>query len=207
MFTDEPPAFRPEPESMWPWVAAIVLAVAFGLYFYTDQVAKHNLAATRAANFRKPQPVANPTAPPIFENEVVSPTVVERPVVRALTATIYLCKGYSGGTFWSNAVCSSQRATIDRMTTVPADLSFDQQVAIASGQAQEAAQFYSAQSTGGPSGIGASSGPTHSMECASLIELTKDLDASALRPQDAVIQDRIRRQRMDVMSERAARHC
>jgi hypothetical protein len=27
---------------------------------------------------------------------------------------IYLCKAYSGGSFWSSAPCSQQQATVDR---------------------------------------------------------------------------------------------
>lgn len=43
-------------------------------------------------------------------------------------ATLYLCKGYSGGMFWSSVTCSQKSATIDRMVTVPDDMPWDQQV-------------------------------------------------------------------------------
>lgn len=46
----------------------------------------------------------------------------------ASAATLYLCKGYSGGMFWSSVTCSQKSATIDRMVTVPDDMPWDQQV-------------------------------------------------------------------------------
>lgn len=54
-------------------------------------------------------------------------------------ATIYFCKGYTGGTFWSDTTCSKQKATIDRMMTVPDGMPFEQQVQLGE-QAREAAR-------------------------------------------------------------------
>ncbi len=52
----------------------------------------------------------------------------------ALT-TIYLCKAYNGGTFWSSTHCNQHRALIDRMVSVPGTLPFNQQVALAENEA------------------------------------------------------------------------
>ena len=52
--------------------------------------------------------------------------------------TIYLCKAYAGGTFWSSAVCSSQKALIERTFNVPDRMPFDQQVNIAQSQLRSA---------------------------------------------------------------------
>lgn len=60
----------------------------------------------------------------------------------ANAATIYLCKGYSGGTFWSNALCSTQKAVIDRTATVPDGMPFDQQVNMAQQQLEASKQLY-----------------------------------------------------------------
>jgi hypothetical protein len=46
----------------------------------------------------------------------------------AEAATIYHCKAYSGGTFWSAAHCREHNALIDRIVTVPDGMPFDQQV-------------------------------------------------------------------------------
>ena len=53
--------------------------------------------------------------------------------------TIYLCKAYSGGMFWSSVPCGQKQATVDRMVSVPNDLPWDQKVALgeaARGQGQ-----------------------------------------------------------------------
>ena len=54
---------------------------------------------------------------------------------RDALATIYLCKAYNGGTFWSSSHCNQHRALIDRMVSVPSTLPFDQQVALAENEA------------------------------------------------------------------------
>lgn len=60
----------------------------------------------------------------------------------ANAATIYYCKAYSGGMFWSNAVCSSQKAVIDRTANVPDGIPFSQQVELAKQQLEFAKRLY-----------------------------------------------------------------
>ncbi|MGA0569829.1 hypothetical protein ACO2Q9_03815 [Variovorax sp. VNK109] len=52
-------------------------------------------------------------------------------------ATVYLCKAYSGGTFWTNTHCSQRNATVERIVTVPDDMTWEQQVDIARAQHQQ----------------------------------------------------------------------
>ena len=82
------------------------------------------------------------TLPVAPGSELIAPRAAPSDVISNARTTIYLCKGYSGGSFWSDRTCGAQRATIDRMTTVPAWLPFNQQVAIARGEAREAARLY-----------------------------------------------------------------
>lgn len=49
-------------------------------------------------------------------------------------ATIYRCRSYGGGYFWSASHCQQHQALIDRIASVPDGLPFDQQVAVAQGQ-------------------------------------------------------------------------
>ncbi len=52
--------------------------------------------------------------------------------------TIYRCRRYDGSVFWSDLHCGRHRgALIERITKVPADLPFDQQVKIAREQARK----------------------------------------------------------------------
>lgn len=45
--------------------------------------------------------------------------------------TVYLCKAWSGGRFWSAQACQAQKATVERMVPVPAHLPWENQLALA----------------------------------------------------------------------------
>lgn len=49
-------------------------------------------------------------------------------------ATIYLCKAYSGGTVWAQAHCGTHNALIESIVSVPDNMPFKQQVALAEQQ-------------------------------------------------------------------------
>ncbi len=94
--------------------------------------------------------------------------------------TIYLCKAYSGGKFWSAEHCSTRSALIERMADVPAGLPFDQQVDIANGARIEAARVTRAANTGGGGGPSAVSIQQDKKErCAALDRRIANLDAQA----------------------------
>ncbi|MFT4266151.1 MAG: hypothetical protein QM586_02840 [Xenophilus sp.] len=59
-------------------------------------------------------------------------------IAPAQAATIYLCKAYNGGTFWSQAHCSQHNALIERIESV-ADVPWNQQVEQAEARKQRAA--------------------------------------------------------------------
>ena len=48
--------------------------------------------------------------------------------ILAEAGTIYLCRAYSGGTFWASNHCRQHNALIERIVTVPDGMPFDQQV-------------------------------------------------------------------------------
>ena len=164
MESDGPSPFGPPdpPKRSYGLVITVVVCFAAVAISYL-------LASRRVAEAPKPlPPAAGPSAPAAglsapaaglsVQRELPSPppelrrgtpvpqAVVEPPVVAAVprspTTTIYLCKNYAGGLFWSDTICHQQRATIDRMTSVPSDLPFAEQVAIAQGKANEAASLY-----------------------------------------------------------------
>jgi hypothetical protein len=94
------------------------------------------------------------------------------------------------------------------MTSVPANLTFDQQVAIASGEAHEAAQLYVGPPAGRAAAIGQNAGhAANRSECPWLDKEVRDLDAAARRPLPGWQQDEIRKLRIEVMSRRAAFNC
>lgn len=61
-----------------------------------------------------------------------------RPVDRSVTKEIYLCKDFQGGMTWESAPCSVNGRFIDRIARVPANVSWDEQVAIAKQQRDKA---------------------------------------------------------------------
>lgn len=88
------------------------------------------------------QPISPRTDGPQFPDARTSPPPTQ---AVSATTTIYLCKAYTGGLFWSSAHCNTQRALIDRTATVPGSLPFDQQVQLAEAQRREAERLYNQQ--------------------------------------------------------------
>lgn len=108
--------------------------------------------------------------------------------------TLYHCKAADGRTFWAQAACSQHHAMLDRMTTVPTDLSFEQQVEIAEHRRQALmvpssppAASIVAQTFSAPNADKA--------ECKLLDARVQELDALARQPQSAATQDWIRSER------------
>lgn len=223
MFTDEPSPFKPRSDSGWP-VTAVVLAVfaGFGAYTYLFRVpAQSEAPKTRSRTV--PSHAAMPAAPTTQLDadrqrqmtlavapspELIAPLAAPSAVISDARTTIYLCKGYSGGTFWSDRTCRTQRATIDRMMTVPARLPFDQQVAIARGEAREAARLYETPQPVSAAAIElAEPARNRPSICAIYDQQVRELEAEARRPLPASRQDQIRADRMNVMSARLRERC
>jgi hypothetical protein len=151
--------------SIWPWVAAVG-AVTVGLWVISKppgwvaeqlgmQVSRlHDRLSVGAADRAPASPP--PRVPAVdYSDDPPRPLrqVTDGPATRRIErttqepshnpwrkpGTIYRCKAYGGGLFWSELHCSQQRALIDRIASVPVGLSFDDQVRIADGQARDVA--------------------------------------------------------------------
>ena len=110
------------------------------------------------------------------------------------TLTLYHCKGYDGRTFWANSHCNQHRALVDRMATVPANVSFERQVAMAEGQRRAVQQEIQRRvPTASPAPNDISHSQRH--ECDQLDARVRYLDAMARQPQSAAMQDWIRGER------------
>jgi hypothetical protein len=114
-------------------------------------------------------------------------------------ATIYFCKGYTGGTFWSDTTCSKQQATIDRMMTVPDNMPFDQQVRLGE-EAREAARrlvepqpntqgVTTTTTTVIRNGTTVAGGMDKTTECQALSAHITSLEAMSRQPQSGQLQD------------------
>lgn len=113
---------------------------------------------------------------------------------RAGATTLYLCQGYGGGRFWTREHCASREALVDRMESVPANLSFNQQVELAQSQVERkraVAQPAPAQ----PGVQGTSNGDGNRSQCHQLDERVKYLDQAARAGGRAQYMDRIAHER------------
>ncbi len=99
--------------------------------------------------------------------------------------TLYRCKRYSGGAFWSTRHCNQQNALVDRMVTVPRNLTLNQKIALAErGLKQEG---ISAQRP--PVAQRSSSPGDKQSECKLLDEKIRGIDARTQQPLSASEQD------------------
>ncbi|TXH59821.1 MAG: hypothetical protein E6Q93_08035 [Burkholderiaceae bacterium] len=123
-------------------------------------------------------------------------------------ATLYLCKAYSGGSFWSTAACSTQQATIERMVTVPDGMPFEQQVQLGNQAAAEgvrlAAPPPAARPQAQPQSVQA---PAPTDECPLLDERIRRLDSMARQPQTGATQDWIAERRREARSRQFQLRC
>lgn len=124
----------------------------------------------------------------------------------ANAATVYLCRAYSGGAFWSSAHCSRHNATIDRMVTVPDGLPWDQQVNLAEQSRADAAKLYAPPSQQATV-VYQQGQMDKSAECKSLAAHIAALDAAARQPQSGPSQDNIKQQRRQARDRQFQLRC
>lgn len=124
----------------------------------------------------------------------------------AEAATLYLCKAYSGGSFWSTTQCSTQQATIERMLSVPDDMPFEQQVQLGNQAVAEGARLTAPPPAPRPSAQGGAR-PAADDECRLLDERIQRLDSMARQPQSAATQDWIAEHRRAARSRQFQLRC
>lgn len=111
----------------------------------------------------------------------------------AQAGTIYLCKAYSGGTFWAKSQCSQHSALIERIASVPDSLPFDQQVSLADQQRNAATQADTANTRSSTTTTNAITysqpGADRQAECKALDEQIRQYGAMARQPQTGQMQD------------------
>lgn len=156
------------------------------------------------ASPRAPEP--RPVTPPrqvAYAPAPVAP-VVEAPAPRT-GGTIYLCRDYSGGTFWASDHCNRHNALIDRMVSVPEGMPFQQQVQLAE-QRRRILSGSTATVQTTSSHLPAPSVANKSL-CESLDARVKELDAMARQPQTGSTQDWIRMERQKSRDEQFRLRC
>jgi len=123
-------------------------------------------------------------------------TATFAPLSSTHAESLYLCRAYSGGTFWSQAHCNQHNALIERIVSVPDSLPFDQQVAL--GEQQRSAMAANAarqNSTVTTTTTKRNIQPDRTAECSALAASIEHYDAMARQPQSGQMQDWITAQR------------
>ncbi|AOW11523.1 hypothetical protein LPB72_22535 [Hydrogenophaga crassostreae] len=123
------------------------------------------------------------------------------------TATIYRCKGFSGTVFWSSTHCNQKDALIDRVVTVPRGLSLQQQIRVAERSVPRTAPPVAAPSTRRAAQPAASAVSRREVECTTLDESIRQIDARARQPISAPEQDRLRERRRAARDRQFALRC
>jgi hypothetical protein len=130
-------------------------------------------------------------------------------------ASLYLCKAYSGGTFWSVESCQTKQALIDRIVSVPDGLSFDEQVRLGEQARAEGDRLRQPDSGSGHSAATPKHSAAHRADhptnkqaaCAALATRVNKLDAQARQPQSGRAQDRITAQKHKLRERQAELRC
>ena len=127
---------------------------------------------------------------------------------RPSTITLYLCKATDGGLFWTRQHCHQRSALVDRTVTVPADRSFDEQVAWARARRAELAVPV----TSNPAPVFQEQRDTRAAwnkasRCKYLNERVAVLDSEARQPLSALRQDRIRVEKKEARDEQFRLRC
>lgn len=181
--------------ALWVVIGAALYA-GFGWWQQTkraEQLAGKNAALAR----QQQQPSHQPPPGEQAQRVEPPPRALMRQEPREAVAprtggTVYGCKADDGGMFWASSTCSEHGASMDRMTSVPEGLPFDQQVQIAEDR-RRALETHTpvAAIVGSPS----AAVPVHRGECQRLDAEVERLDAMARQPQSAQMQDWIREKR------------
>jgi hypothetical protein len=121
----------------------------------------------------------------------------------ANSGSLYLCRAYSGGIFWTQAHCNQHSALIERIVSVPDSLPFDQQVKLAEQQQQPATSTTTVTNRV----INSTIGPDHQSECRTLDAQITQFDAMARQPQSGSMQDWITSQKRKTRDRQFAIKC
>lgn len=123
------------------------------------------------------------------------------------SVTLYRCRNHEGGHFWSRTHCHRQASQVDRVTTVPGDLTLAQQVRLAEQRRlalAPAATPVPARSTRAVDPVQASPGRGR---CDQIEKRIARIDSEARQPLSGRQQDRLRAERQDLRQEQFALRC
>lgn len=125
----------------------------------------------------------------------------------ASATSLYLCKAYGGGSFWSSAPCSTQQATIERIVSVPDDMPFEQQVQLGNQAVAEGVRLATPPQPPTRAAAQEDARAQAPDECKLLDERIQRLDSMARQPQSGATQDWISEHRRAARSRQFQLRC
>lgn len=125
------------------------------------------------------------------------------------TVTVYRCKTYQGGRFWSSSHCRDHGALVDRMETVPARLSPPMRIEVARSQAQSreagARQVLVAEQRSARANQREVNAANE--QCEAINRRIESIDAEARQPLSGRRQDQLREERQALRSRQFQLGC
>lgn len=121
-------------------------------------------------------------------------------------ATVYLCQSHGGGKFWSKQHCHSQNALVDRTESVPANMSWENQLAMAKNQRNEAQALTQPSRVYAQNSSNAATAAKNS-QCSFYSERVKQLDDIGRRGGGHYTMEWLREERRKVRDEQFRNRC
>lgn len=118
--------------------------------------------------------------------------------------TLYRCKPYSGGVFWSTRHCNQQQALVDRMVSVPRNMALNQKIDLAERSLKKMGETPAQRSP-----VAQRSPPRRDpqLACNALDETIRQIDARTRQPLSASEQDRWRSRRQAARDQQFRLRC
>lgn len=121
--------------------------------------------------------------------------------------TLYLCKSYSGGSFWASSHCNRHNALIDRMISVPDGLPFSQQVAIGQQSLNNTTKVYAPPTPSAAAVIRSAPEAGSERECDALQDRISTLDSMRHEIRPPISRDQIAAQKQAAQNRRSRLGC
>lgn len=123
----------------------------------------------------------------------------------ASAATLYLCRAYSGGSFWSSSHCARHSALIERLVSVPDGIPFEQQVHLGEQNRASAAELLTPSRP--QTQVQSQTGPSKEAHCNAIKARLDAIDARARVPQSGQSQDQLRHEKRKALEQSSQLGC
>jgi hypothetical protein len=125
----------------------------------------------------------------------------------ASSVTLYRCHHHGGGHFWSTTHCRQQGSQVDRITSVPAELTLAQQIRLAEQRRLAVAPSRTPVATRPSGAAPPDASSANAVRCGQIERRIARIDSEARQPLSGSRQDRLRAERQDLRREQHSLRC